>query len=91
MLRRNVVAEVPASRRDLRKWVEIIPQADGTFVIYCFEVSATLDPDRYIGPADLTNESSERCATVDDVLGSLESLGLDSETFRPPWETDFPG
>ncbi|MDA0178750.1 hypothetical protein OJ997_00460 [Solirubrobacter phytolaccae] len=91
MLSQNVVAEVTPSNPSLRRWVEVIARSQGGYAVVSFEVSSALDGvNTYLAPGDIQNESTVGAESLDDVLRVLSRMGVDSDAFTVPWETDFP-
>lgn len=91
MLKANVVAEVPASRADRRRWLMLRHVGPGQRVaLVVAETPAAFDPDEYLSPEDVLTHAESHYTDVDEAVGALRADGIDTDTFDAPWNTDCP-
>jgi hypothetical protein len=90
MLGGEVAAEVAASTPDRRAWMMIRAGEDGGFMLVEFEHAADLDTDGWFAPEDVLDRQRTDFQSLDDLLDTLASRGVDTEVFDAPWKTGYP-
>ena len=85
-----ITAEVAPSSADRRSWMMIRPTEDGQVLLLEFEHLAGLDTDGYFAPDDVLDRKKSYFASLQDVIDSLESRGIDTDLFDAPWKMDYP-
>ncbi|HET7689766.1 MAG TPA: hypothetical protein VFK41_05290 [Nocardioidaceae bacterium] len=91
MLKADVVAEVPASSADRRRWLMLRHVGPGDRVaLVVAETPVDFDPDEYLSPEDVLAHAESQYADVDEAVAALRADGVDTDTFDAPWKTDCP-
>jgi len=91
MLKANVVAEVPASAADRRRWLMLRHVGPGDRVaLVVAETPADFDRDEYLAPEDVLAHTESQYADVNEAVAALRADGVDTDAFEAPWNTDSP-